>query len=122
MVAATDYRWVRILAPLVYVASLVGLGLVLVMGATINGSRSWIVLAGMSIQPAEFAKLSVVIGMALVVAERTESSWRQREVRHVDVLGMLHAFVCAHDCLPGGPTSTIDRTISSAQEQSGCEG
>ena len=33
MVAATDHRWVRILAPLVYVASVVGLGLVLVMGA-----------------------------------------------------------------------------------------
>ena len=32
------------------------------------------VLGGMSIQPAEFAKLAVVIGMALVVAERTEGS------------------------------------------------
>ena len=89
LVAATDHRWVRILAPVVYVASLLGLVLVLVMGTTINGSRSWIVVAGMSIQPAEFAKLSVVIGMALVVAERTEGSWRQREVRHLDVLGML---------------------------------
>ncbi|MDX6325513.1 MAG: rod shape determining protein RodA [Nocardioidaceae bacterium] len=89
LVAATDHRWVRILAPAVYVASLAGLVLVLVMGSTINGSRSWIVVGGMSIQPAEFAKLSVVIGMALVVAERTESSWRQREVRHLDVVGML---------------------------------
>lgn len=89
LVAATDHRWVRILAPAVYAASLVGLVLVLVMGSTINGSRSWIVVGGMSIQPAEFAKLSVVIGMALVVAERTEGSWRQREVRHLDVLGML---------------------------------
>ena len=89
LVAATDHRWVRILAPVVYAASLVGLVLVLVMGTTINGSRSWLVLGGMSIQPAEFAKLSVVIGMALVVAERTEGSWRQREVRHLDVLGML---------------------------------
>ena len=68
MVAATDHRWVRILAPLVYVASVVGLVLVLVMGHTINGSRSWIQLGGMSIQPAEFAKLAVVIGMALLVA------------------------------------------------------
>ena len=42
MVAATDHRWVRILAPLVYVASVIGLVLVLVMGSTINGSRSWI--------------------------------------------------------------------------------
>lgn len=89
LVAATEHRWLRILAPPVYVVSLIGLLLVLAMGSTINGSRSWIVIAGMSIQPAEFAKLSVVIGMALVVAERTEGSWRQRDVRHLDVLGML---------------------------------
>jgi rod shape determining protein RodA len=92
MVAATDYRWVRILAPLVYVASVVGLVLVLVMGVTINGSRSWIQLGGMSIQPAEFAKLAVVIGMALLVAERTEGSLRtmaRGEVGSLDVLAML---------------------------------
>jgi rod shape determining protein RodA len=89
MIIATDHRWVRILAPLVYAGSVVGLVLVLVMGSTINGSRSWLMVGGMSIQPAEFAKLAVVIGMALLVAERTEGSWKQREVRHVDVLGML---------------------------------
>jgi rod shape determining protein RodA len=89
MITATDHRWVRILAPLVYVASVAGLVLVLVMGTTINGSRSWLMVGAMSIQPAEFAKLAVVIGMALLVAERTEGSWKQREVRHLDVLGML---------------------------------
>jgi rod shape determining protein RodA len=89
MVAATDHRWVRILAPLVYVASVIGLLLVLVMGSTINGSRSWIQLGGMSIQPAEFAKLAVVIGMALLVAERTEGSLRTKEVGTNDVVGML---------------------------------
>jgi len=89
MVAATDHRWVRILAPLVYVASMVGLVLVLVMGSTINGSRSWIILGPMSIQPAEFAKLATVIGMGLLVAERTEGSMTAREVGHRDVLGML---------------------------------
>jgi len=88
IVLATDHRWVRILAPLVYVASVVGLLLVLVMGSTINGSRSWLQIGGMSIQPSEFAKLAVVIGMALLVAERTEGSWR-RGVGHVEVLGML---------------------------------
>jgi rod shape determining protein RodA len=89
MIIATDHRWVRILAPLVYVASVVGLVLVLVMGSTINGSRSWLMLGGLSIQPAEFAKFAVVIGMALLVAERTEGSWKQRDVGHLDVLGML---------------------------------
>ncbi len=89
MVTATDHRWVRILAPLVYLASIVGLVLVLVMGSTINGSRSWIMVGGLSIQPAEFAKLAVIIGMALLVAERTEGSLRTREVGSLDVLGML---------------------------------
>ena len=42
------------------------------MGSTINGSRSWLVLGGLSVQPAEFAKLAVVIGMALVMAEQAE--------------------------------------------------
>ena len=89
LIAATDHRWIRMLAPLLYLASLLGLVLVLVMGSTINGSRSWIVIAGMSIQPAEFAKLAVVAGMALIVAERTEGSWRNRDVGHLDVVLML---------------------------------
>src|SRR5690349_3438988 len=87
-VMATDHRWVRIVTPLVYVASIFGLVLVLVMGTTINGSRSWLMLGGLSIQPAEFAKLAVVIGMALVVAERTESS-RRRRVGTLEVVLML---------------------------------
>jgi rod shape determining protein RodA len=88
MVTVTDHRWVRMLTPLVYAASVVGLLLVLVMGSTINGSRSWLLIGGMSLQPAEFAKLAVVSGMALVVAERIEGS-RRRRVGTVEVLLML---------------------------------
>ncbi|MGD9960940.1 rod shape-determining protein RodA [Nocardioides sp.] len=88
MVLATDHRWVRILAPLVYLGSVIGLLLVLIMGTTVNGSRSWLMLGGLSIQPAEFAKLAVVIGMALFVAERLEGKW-QRRVGTVEVVGML---------------------------------
>lgn len=72
LVLATDHRWVRIVAPLVYLGSVVGLVLVLTMGSTVNGSQSWLQLGGMSIQPSEFAKLAVVIGMALWVAERAD--------------------------------------------------
>ena len=89
MVVATDHRWVRILAPLVYLGCVAGLVLVLTVGTTVNGSRSWLMVGGQSVQPAELAKLAVVIAMALLVAERTEGSWRQRGVGHLDVLGML---------------------------------
>ncbi|HSV40904.1 MAG TPA: rod shape-determining protein RodA [Nocardioidaceae bacterium] len=87
LVMTTDHRWVRILTPLVYVGSMVGLLLVLGMGSTINGSRSWILIGPLSIQPAEFAKLAVIVGMALVVAERTEG--RRGRVKDLDVVGML---------------------------------
>ena len=85
VVMATDHRWVRIVAPLVYLASIGGLVLVLTAGTTINGSRSWIDVGGMSIQPSEFAKLAVVIGMALLVAERAEG--RRTQVGAVEVVG-----------------------------------
>ncbi|MFC4786875.1 rod shape-determining protein RodA [Nocardioides sp. MAHUQ-72] len=88
IVMATDHRWVRIVAPLVYLASIAGLVLVLTMGSTINGSRSWLQLGGMSIQPSEFAKLAVVIGMALLVAERAEGKW-QNQVGTTEVVAML---------------------------------
>lgn len=87
-VLATDHRWVRILAPLAYLVSVGGLVLVLTNGVTINGSRSWIQLGSMTVQPAELAKLAVVIGMALVVAERGEGA-RRRTVGWIDVALML---------------------------------
>ena len=87
-VMAIDHRWVRILAPVAYLASIAGLVLVLVAGSTINGSRSWLQVGGMSVQPSEFAKLAVVIGMALVVAERTERRWG-RTVGSLEVVAML---------------------------------
>ena len=87
VVLVTDHRWVRILAPVAYLASIGGLVLVLTMGTTINGSRSWLMLGGLSVQPAEFAKLTVVIGMALLCAERAD--WSRRGVRSFEVLAML---------------------------------
>ncbi len=88
VVTAVDHRWVRSLAPVAYLLSLVGLVLVLVAGQTINGSRSWVQVGGMSMQPAELAKLAVIIGMALLLAERSQGSWR-RSVGLADVVGML---------------------------------
>lgn len=87
LVLAVGHRHVRLLAPLLYLGAVTGLVLVLVMGSTINGSRSWLIIGGMSIQPAEFAKLAVVVAMALLVAERAEVM--QRGVGTVEVLGML---------------------------------
>jgi rod shape determining protein RodA len=85
--ALTDHRRVRILAPLLYGLSLIGLILVLVpgVGVVINGSRSWIHLPWMSIQPSEFAKLAVIVGMALLIAEKGETNHHRESARTIDV-------------------------------------
>jgi rod shape determining protein RodA len=46
------------------------------VGTTVNGSHSWLMIGGLSVQPAEFAKLGVIVGMALVLAERAEGRLR----------------------------------------------
>ena len=84
-----DYRMLRAYAPIVYVASILGLLAVLVpgIGQTINGAHSWIVLpAGFTIQPSEFAKVAVVLGVAMLLSERRDG---EDEPRDVDVVQAL---------------------------------
>ena len=62
-----DFRLLRYLAIPFYVITLVLLVAVLVpgIGSEINGSRRWIVIPGVgSLQPAEFAKLAIVLYLA----------------------------------------------------------
>ncbi len=90
LAARIDYRALRTYAPLLYVASLVGLVVVLSpLGATINGAHSWIVLpAGFQIQPAEFAKVALVVGMSLILAERRDGESGPRGTDVLLVLGV----------------------------------
>ncbi len=90
VVAATDHRWLRLWAPVLYTVSVVGLALVFTpgVGATINGSNSWLLMGGLSLQPAELAKFGVVLGMAFVLAERSEAHLRHG-VNAVDVVPAL---------------------------------
>ena len=67
--AAVDYRALQAYVPLVYLASCAGLVVVLSpLGRTINGATSWIVLGGVQVQPAELAKVALVVGMAMLLS------------------------------------------------------
>jgi rod shape determining protein RodA len=83
-VALVDYRGLRAYSPVLYVLSIVGLLAVLTpLGSTINGSHSWIVLpAGFSVQPSEFAKVALVVALALLLSEKRDAD---DTPRHVDV-------------------------------------
>jgi rod shape determining protein RodA len=80
-----DYRMLRAYAPVVYVMSIGGLVAVLSpLGSTINGSHSWILLpGGFSVQPSEFAKLALVVGMSMLLAEKRDA---EADPRDIDVV------------------------------------
>ncbi|MCA1825063.1 MAG: rod shape-determining protein RodA [Mycobacteriales bacterium] len=85
--ALVDYRMLRAYAPIVYVASCVGLVAVLSpLGATINGSHSWFVMGPFQLQPSEFAKVALVVGMAMILGEKRDN---EDEPRDGDVLLVL---------------------------------
>ncbi|MEU6197435.1 rod shape-determining protein RodA [Streptomyces sp. NPDC047061] len=69
------HRQLRNAVPILYGLSLMGILAVLTpLGATINGSRNWIVLGGgFSLQPAEFVKITIILGMAMILAARVDA-------------------------------------------------
>ncbi|MFC5835721.1 rod shape-determining protein RodA [Nonomuraea insulae] len=80
VVAMVDHRAMRAYAPVVFALSLVGLTLVITpLGATINGSHSWILLGGgFAVQPSEFAKVGLLLIIAMLLAQPAEGTDRPR--------------------------------------------
>jgi len=63
------WLWEKLSVPLL-VAALVSLIVLLFIGLEINGSKRWISLLGIRVQPAEFAKLAMVIYAASYLSRR----------------------------------------------------
>ena len=79
-----DYRHFRALAPFVYVATVIGLVVVLTpLGDVAGGARRWINLGAFQAQPSELAKVAVIVVLSAYLAER------KGDVRAVDILFCL---------------------------------
>ena len=68
-----DYRLLRAYTPIVWGLGVLGLIAVITpgIGSTVNGAKAWIALpGGFQIQPAELAKISIILGISMVLAER----------------------------------------------------
>ena len=65
----------RFPATLLIPVSLVFLALPLLLGTEINGARNWIQLGGISLQPSEFVKLSLLVVVAYFMSRRRLLPW-----------------------------------------------
>jgi len=76
-VTVIDYRLLRAYTPILWGAAVLGLLIVLIpeLGTEKNGAKAWIALpGGFQIQPAELAKVGIIIGMAMILSERSHDS------------------------------------------------
>ena len=67
-----DYRMLRAYTPIVWGLGVIGLTAVLIpgLGSEVNGAQAWIPLpGGFQIQPAELAKISIIVGMSMLLSE-----------------------------------------------------
>ncbi|MCX5081682.1 rod shape-determining protein RodA [Streptomyces sp. NPDC056121] len=72
------HRTLRTAVPILYGASVFLMLLVLTpLGDTINGQRNWLSAGGVSLQPAEFAKITIILGMAMLLASRVDAGDKQ---------------------------------------------
>ncbi|MDQ0713363.1 rod shape determining protein RodA [Streptomyces luteogriseus] len=73
------HRALRTAVPVLYGFSLLLILLVLTpLGSTINGAHSWIQLpGGFSLQPSEFVKVTIILGMAMLLAARVDAGDKQ---------------------------------------------
>lgn len=72
-----DYRLLRAYTPFIWGAAVLGLIFVLIpgVGSEVNGAKAWIPLpGGFQIQPAEMAKISIIVGLSMLLSERRHDS------------------------------------------------
>lgn len=87
--------WLKKLAPIVFVGSLIGLAAVRIpgVGVAANGASRWLAVGPFTIQPSEFAKLGTLLVVALILANRRKPPETMKEL--LMPLGLLVGLVCA---------------------------
>lgn len=71
-ISRMDYHIFEKYAVWAYVLSLILSGLVLLVGDSYNGSKRWLSLGPLSFQPAEFAKLAVILFLSKVISSQKQ--------------------------------------------------
>lgn len=111
MAARTDYRLLRFLALPLMIGTIGLLVAVLLVGQTAGGAQRWIGVGELTVQPAEFAKLTVVIYMAAWLSSKGDElrSWEHGMLPFLIILGSVSTLIMLQ---PNMGTTLIIVTIT----------
>ena len=86
-----DYRLLRAYTPIVWGLAVIGLIIVLIpgLGSEINGAKAWISFpGGFQIQPAELAKIAIIVGISMILAEKRDTDANPTDQDVLKALGI----------------------------------
>ena len=86
LLVVVDYHLWLEWSYLLYVLTLLLLGMVLVMGTVRGGAQRWLSVGGMTIQPSEFAKLATILAVARYLGNRPPVSGKRWSVLGASIL------------------------------------
>lgn len=100
-----DYRKLGKISPILLLVSMGLLGLVCIpgIGISLNGARRWLGFGGFTIQPSEFAKISVILFFSYSVSKRQKElkSFKQGLLPYLLVLGVIAGLLLLEPHLSG---------------------
>jgi cell division protein FtsW len=103
LLSRTPPRLLRTIAKPIFLLSICGLVVVQAFGVSNNGAERWITVAGIQVQPSEFAKLALLIWAADLLARKEElkqlNDWRALLVPLLPGSAMLALLVMLGDDL-----------------------
>jgi rod shape determining protein RodA len=91
IIATVDYRFFKVYAGFLYVASILTLVLVRLpgIGSSANGAQRWFQFAGFQLTPSEFAKIALILMLATLLSELRSSEPALSDVLRVCIVSLI---------------------------------
>jgi rod shape determining protein RodA len=94
VVAAIDYRKYQAWAPFAFGGVVLGLIAVLTpLGATTNGAQSWFNLGAAQVQPSEYAKVGMIVGVAAIFGMQRQVPTMRHLLLALGAYGLIGALI-----------------------------
>ncbi len=82
-------NWFRSLSMPVYLSSIIMLLIVITIGKTVSGQKSWLIIGPIGFQPSELAKLGVIMALAAFLSKKNTDIESFKDIIIALIIGLL---------------------------------